>query len=223
MPSAPLLKERKIAWSPPECKYRVPGLEIPRWWLRRRNHGCFARCAKAACGFLINRVKDLADHMERRREIRPAIPDKEPDIFAHFRGEVPCRRPASRPRMKTNIYGGRSSTALSMSNPLQALVVAVFAGGVELSLHPRSIRDPRVADLSWIRPESSHTCHCRMWHPHRRCRAVIHVQARIERFEGDWDECPGAVNDEVAPPPGPVTACRSMYVRHFCCPDDCIK
>ena len=32
----------------------------------------------------------------------------------------------------------------------------------------------------------------------------------LSALKVNWDSWPGAVNEEAAPPPGPVTACRSM-------------
>ena len=47
-------------------------------------------------------------------------------------------------------------------------------------------------------------------HPDRRRRAVINVKPGFSALKENCEECPGAVNDDAAPPPGPVTACRSM-------------
>jgi len=82
---------------------------------------------------LVNGVEDLTDHMERRGEIRPAVADEDPHLFA----DAGLERLVANERIDRAVehdVGGTLIDGLLHVESLQSFL-AEFAGRVELALH----------------------------------------------------------------------------------------
>ena len=146
----------------------------------RRNNGRLHVVRRLRAGLRINRVEDFADDVEGASEVRSAIADEQTNFLSDFCGKRLVADKRADRAVEDNVgrFFIRSLVHVECLEPL----LAIFAGGVKLALHHVILTVRR--RQTFLRLNENQTIHAVAdVHAHRRGRAVINVESRIERLE----------------------------------------
>ena len=145
-----------------------------------RDDGSLDVVSGRASALLINRIEHDPNDMEGTAEIRPAVADKEPNLFANFGGQGVVGREGSDRTIENNV-GGSFIHSLVQIECLEAFF-AKLAQRIELSLHDIVLMIDRCQALSrFYQNKAIHAVSD--VHADRRGSTVVNVQTRIQCLE----------------------------------------
>ena len=130
--------------------------------------------------FLIHLVENLADDVERRQQVRPAVSDEEPDAVADFR----LQRFVANKRTDCAVEDDVARFFVHRFILIKRLqsFLAEFAFRIKVALHHVVFLVHR--RQTFLRFHEDETIHAvRHMHAHRCSRAVIDIQTGIQRLE----------------------------------------
>jgi hypothetical protein len=137
---------------------------------------------EARAALVVHAVEDLADDMEAAHEVGTAVAD----VQAHALASLCHQRIVTRQRALGAVEHHVGRVLLDGLLHVEGLVplLAVLPDGVEVTLHHIELAVHRRQTLGWLHQDE--TIHAiRHVHADRRGRAVVHIQALVERLEGE--------------------------------------